>query len=133
MRHSRQSCLAELPDREDRQRPWIKSDLGALLFSDDVAGFGLAIEMQLDPTSLKLLQHILDASFDGRIVRAIPSDEFLDNGAERRWRQLRVWDTHPISLLHNSIGDTQAKEHPTLALAPSRVSGFAIIAPPEST
>jgi hypothetical protein len=30
----------------------------------DVAGFGSVIEMQLDPTSLKLPQHILDSPID---------------------------------------------------------------------
>jgi len=49
-------------------------------------GFGLVIEMQLDPTSLKLPQHILDSPLDRRIVRAVASDEFLDNSLERRWR-----------------------------------------------
>jgi hypothetical protein len=55
--------------------------------------------MQFDPTSLKLSEHILDSPLDGRIVCAIASDEFLDNGPERRGRQIRVWDTHRISLL----------------------------------
>jgi hypothetical protein len=60
----------------------------------DVASLGLVIEMQLDSTSFKLPQHILDSLLDGRIVGAVASDEFLDNGTERGWRQFRVWDTH---------------------------------------
>jgi len=75
----------------------------------DVAGFGLVIEMQLDPTCLKLPQHILDSPLDGRIVCAVASDEFLDDGSERRWRQIRVWDTHRISLLQN-VHSTSAWE-----------------------
>jgi hypothetical protein len=50
----------------------------------DVAGFGLGMEMQLDTTSIKLPQYILDSLLDRRIVSSVASDEFLDNGPERR-------------------------------------------------
>ena len=63
----------------------------------DVTGFGMAIEMHLDQTSIKLPQHILDSPLDARIVSAVTSDEFLDNGPKRCWRQFCVWDTHRIS------------------------------------
>ncbi len=68
--------------------------------SHDVATFGLAIEMQLDSSSLKLPQHILDAPLDARIVRAIAGNEFLDDGPECRGRQFGVWDTHWLGVLH---------------------------------
>jgi hypothetical protein len=64
----------------------------------DVTGLGLVVEMQLDSASLKLLQHIFDARLDGRMVRAVASDELLDDGPKCRWRQSGVWDTHRISL-----------------------------------
>ena len=63
----------------------------------NVAGLRGVIKMQLDSADLKLPQHILDSTLDGRIVRAVASDEFLDDGMERSWRQFRVWDTHRIS------------------------------------
>ena len=63
---------------------------------DDVAGFSLIVEMQGDPTRLKLPQYIFDSPRYRRIVRAVTSHEFLNNSAERRWRQFRVWDTHRI-------------------------------------
>jgi len=52
----------------------------------DVAGFGLVIELQFNPTCPKLPQHILDSPLDRRIVRAIASHEFLDHGPECRRR-----------------------------------------------
>ena len=55
--------------------------------------------MQFDTTSLKLPQNILDAPIDGRMLRTIASHKFLDNGPERRWRQLGVWNTHRNCLL----------------------------------
>jgi hypothetical protein len=63
-----------------------------------VTGLGLVIEMELDPTSLKLPQHIFDASLDGRMVRSVTSGEFLNNSPERRSRQFGVLNTHRISL-----------------------------------
>ena len=63
----------------------VRGRISTVFDRHDVAGFGLVIEMQLDPTSLKLPQHILDSSLDGRIVRAVARDEFLDDGTERRW------------------------------------------------
>ena len=50
----------------------------------DVAGLGLVIEMQLDPTSIKLPQYTLDSPLDRRIIGAIASDEFQNNRSERR-------------------------------------------------
>lgn len=70
----------------------------------DLAGFGLVIEMQLDATSFKLPQHILNAPLDGRMVRAITGDKFLDYGSQRRRRKFSVWDTHRSTLPHN-LGD----------------------------
>jgi hypothetical protein len=32
------------------------------------------------------------------MIGAIASNEFLNNGAERRWRQFHVWDVHRTSL-----------------------------------
>ena len=61
---------------------------------NDVAGFGLGIEMQFDTTSIELTQYVLDSPLDRRIISAVASDEFLDNGTERGWGQFRVWDTH---------------------------------------
>ena len=52
--------------------------------SHDVATFGLAIEMQLDSSSLKLPQHTLDALLDGRMIGAVARDEFVNNGSQRR-------------------------------------------------
>jgi hypothetical protein len=68
----------------------------------DVAGFSLVIEMKLDTTNFELLQHFLDSLLDGRVIRAVATDELLDNGPERRWRQFRVWDTHRIILPHET-------------------------------
>ena len=59
---------------------------------------GLVIEMQLDATVLKLLQHTLDALLDARMIRAIASNEFLNNGVKRCWCELCVWDAHRFSL-----------------------------------
>lgn len=60
----------------------------------DVAGFSLVIEVQPDQTSIKLPQDTLDSPLDGGIVCAVATDEFLDDGPERRWLQFLVWDTH---------------------------------------
>jgi hypothetical protein len=57
------------------------------------------IEMQLGTTSLQLPQHTLDAPSDRRIVSAVASDKFLNDGSERNGRQLRVWDAHRTSLV----------------------------------
>ena len=54
--------------------------------------------MQLDATGLKLPQHTPDALLDARMIRAIASNEFLNNGVERCWCELCVWDLHRISL-----------------------------------
>ena len=48
----------------------------------DMAGFGLAIEMQLDNAGAELTHHGLDTPLDRRIVRAVPGDEFLDDGSQ---------------------------------------------------
>ena len=61
-------------------RRWI------LLHRQDVAGFGRAVEMQLDTAGVELTHHLLDALLDRRMVRAVASDEFLDNGPQRRGR-----------------------------------------------
>ena len=47
----------------------------------DIAAPGLFIEMQLGATTLKFQQHTFDATFNYGIVRAVPRDEFLDDGS----------------------------------------------------
>jgi len=49
------------------------------LHRQDVAGFGLTVEMQLDKPSIELAHHSFDAPLDRRMVRAVAGDEFLDN------------------------------------------------------
>ena len=68
----------------------------------DVARFSLVIEMKLDPTNFELFQHFLNSLLDGRVIRAVATDEFLDHGPESRWRQFRMWDAHRISLPHET-------------------------------
>jgi len=46
--------------------------------------------MQFDTADIELMQHQLDALFDGRMVGAIAGDEFLDHGPQcagdsRKW------------------------------------------------
>jgi hypothetical protein len=48
------------------------------------------IEMQLGTTNLQLPQHTLDAPSGRRIVSAVASDEFLNNGSKRRWSEFLV-------------------------------------------
>jgi hypothetical protein len=43
--------------------------------------------MQFDTADIELTQHQLDALFDGRMVSAVSSDKFLDNGPQCRRRQ----------------------------------------------
>ena len=62
----------------------------AVVDRHDVTALGVVIETQFNATRLKLPQHCLDASFDGRMVGAVACDEFLDGGPERRWRQTFV-------------------------------------------
>jgi hypothetical protein len=50
----------------------------------DVAGLGLAIEMQLGTAGVELTHYSLDPPLDERMVRAVAGDEFLDNGPEYR-------------------------------------------------
>jgi len=64
----------------------------------DVARLGVFIEMQLDTTSFQLPQHTLNSPFDGRVVSAVASDEFQNDGSERHRCQFRVWDAHRTSL-----------------------------------
>jgi hypothetical protein len=47
----------------------------------DVAGLGLVIEMQLGATTLKFPKHTFDALLNYRMVRAVPSDQFLNDGS----------------------------------------------------
>ena len=68
----------------------------------NVASLGLVIEMQLDPTRLKLPEYNFDSLIDGRVVRAVASNKLLNNSPECRKRQFRVWDAHRISLLLDS-------------------------------
>lgn len=58
--------------------------------------------MQPDLASVQLMQNLLDASLDRRMVHAVPGDEFFDNGPQRPRRQLRVWNVHGVSLLHHT-------------------------------
>ena len=63
----------------------------------DVTGLGFVIEVQLDTTSLKLPQYVLDATLDEGMIGAIASDELLNNRPKRGWRQAGVWDTHFVT------------------------------------
>ena len=65
-----------------------------ILHRHHVAGLSLIIEMHLDSTDFEVMQHRLDAPLDRGMVRAVASDEFLDNSPQRRWRQLRMGNAH---------------------------------------
>ena len=86
-------------------RRWI------LFHRQDGADLGFAIEMQLDSVSVKLKQHVVDAPLDRRMVGAVAGDKFLDNGPQRRGRQLRVRDTHGVSILRNTTSTTTPQPH----------------------
>ena len=62
----------------------VRGRIATVFDRHDVAGLGLVIEMQLDPTCIKLPQYTLDSPLDRRIIGAIASDEFQNNRSERR-------------------------------------------------
>jgi hypothetical protein len=64
-----------------------------------VAGLGCLFKMQFETTDIELMQHHLDALFDGSLVGAIAGDEFLDNGPQCRGRQLQMRDAHRVNLV----------------------------------
>jgi hypothetical protein len=55
-------------------------ELFAVLHRKDVAAFCFVIEMQFNAAGFQMAQHRLNALFDRRMVRAVASDEFLDDG-----------------------------------------------------
>jgi hypothetical protein len=63
----------------------------------DVAGRGVGVEMQLDTARLELAHHVCNTLLDRRMIRAVAGDEFLDHSPQRRGRQLRVPQDHPLT------------------------------------
>ena len=48
----------------------------------DIAGLRFVIKVQFDIPGIELRQYRIDASFNGRMVRAVTGDKLLDYGLE---------------------------------------------------
>jgi len=60
----------------------------------NIAGLCFVIKMQFDIPGIELRQYRIDASFDGRMVRAVTGDKLLDYGLEGGGRKKCVRYTH---------------------------------------
>ena len=92
-RQAAPSASAGLPRLAGSLRQhWHHRSFGSILIAlrrtplhrQDIAGFGLAVEMQLDQTSVELPHDLRDSLLDRQMIRAVAGDELLDDGPAPR-------------------------------------------------